>query len=170
MWAVGEQMVIRRVTDGDWQTSRDFRLRSLAEDPDAFGSTLREHQDKPDEWWRRRVRDDDTMCTYADVEDPARWRGIATVARDDEASRVAGIMTMWVAPHSRGRGVGRRLLAATVAHAATWGCTQVQLYATAENRPATALYESYGFRPTGATKPLRPGSPVETREYPLELP
>lgn len=49
------------------------------------------------------------------------------------------------APH-RGRGVGRRILGAVVSFLEERGCSQLELYATADGR---RLYEHYGFELSG---------------------
>jgi ribosomal protein S18 acetylase RimI-like enzyme len=53
-----------------------------------------------------------------------------------------------VDPERRGRGVGRRLVAATLAYLRSRGAPRVVLSTAARNRPAQRLFESAGFRPT----------------------
>jgi GNAT superfamily N-acetyltransferase len=56
------------------------------------------------------------------------------------------IGNMVVSASHRGRGVGRRVLQAVVAFLEERGCTQLELYATADGR---RLYEHYGFELSG---------------------
>lgn len=56
-----------------------------------------------------------------------------------------GILGMGVAAAYRGRGIGRRLLAACIGKARANGITRIELEARADNAPAIALYERMGF-------------------------
>lgn len=48
---------IHRTQPTDWQRIRAIRLRSLADAPYAFGTTLAEDEARPDIEWRARVGD-----------------------------------------------------------------------------------------------------------------
>lgn len=58
---------------------------------------------------------------------------------------VADVQTIAVGPAARGRGLGRRLLAALVERAEAERVEGVMLEVRADNAPARALYESFGF-------------------------
>jgi len=60
---------------------------------------------------------------------------------------------MYVAPAQRGRGLGRLLMLAAIAHARTMrGIRQVQLSVTANNAAAASLYASLGFAEYGTER------------------
>lgn len=59
---------------------------------------------------------------------------------------VAEVKHMWVDPSARGRGVGRRLLAAVEEQAADLGCGLVRLDTSAYLPEAVALYKASGYR------------------------
>src|ERR1700743_3291542 len=71
-------------------------------------------------------------------------------------ARVAGgeaeILTLAVAPLVRGKGLGRALLRAAAAHAATLGATSIFLEVGADNPAALALYAGLGFERVGLRK------------------
>ncbi len=60
-------------------------------------------------------------------------------------SGVAELKHMWVSPLLRGRGVGRRLLAALEAEARALGCATVRLDTSPFLPEAIALYRSLGY-------------------------
>jgi ribosomal-protein-alanine N-acetyltransferase len=68
-------------------------------------------------------------------------------------ARAAGgeceIITLGVLPVGRGRGVGRRLVAATAAEAAASGARELRLEVADNNIAALNLYRSNGFRSVG---------------------
>lgn len=87
----------------------------------------------------------------------ARPRRSYVVARDDAdgelsgyggvdlGGEVADIMTMAVAPHHQGRGLGRKLLDELVARAVADHAAYLMLEVRADNDAARRLYESSGF-------------------------
>ena len=87
----------------------------------------------------------------------ARPRRSYVVARDDAdgelsgyggvdlGGEVADLMTMAVAPHHQGRGLGRKLLDELVARAVADHAAYLMLEVRADNDAARRLYESRGF-------------------------
>ena len=61
------------------------------------------------------------------------------------AVRHCGSLGMGVLASHRGRGIGRQLLAASIAHARERGITRIELSVRADNVPAIKLYERAGF-------------------------
>ncbi|RPI07818.1 MAG: GNAT family N-acetyltransferase, partial [Actinobacteria bacterium] len=124
---------------------RRIRLEALRTDPDAFGSTLeREESRSHGDWvgWLSR-------CATFVAEDEGGPVGLVGGMVDDEDSRRAVLISMWVAPARRGRGVGGQLVAAVVAWARDEGKRRVTLRVIDGNEAAIALYEKCGFSLTG---------------------
>ena len=135
---------VRRLRPDDWETFRDVRLRSLADSPDAFGSTLEREQGFTEDDWRQRV----SGPVYV-VLDPAPVAVGGIVGRDG----VGQVWGMWTDPAHRGRGHARRILdVLTPLH------ERVQLHVNLANPAARTVYERYGFVGTGEVEPLRLGS------------
>lgn len=63
---------------------------------------------------------------------------------------VGEIKRMWTAPEARGRGHGRRVLAALEATARDYGYGAVRLETATPQAAAIELYRSAGYRPTEA--------------------
>jgi len=81
----------------------------------------------------------------------------------------ARLMTLVVDEAGRGRGIGRRLVEASVDQARAWGCDRLELTSRLERAGAHTFYEAVGFAHTSkkfqmAIPPLSPagGVPPET--------
>lgn len=135
---------VRRLGPDDWVLFRQIRLRSLADSPDAFGSTLEREQGFDEAEWRRRMG-----VPIGVVEDP----GPVAVGGLFDDGDVVHVWGMWTDPAHRGRGHARRILDALIAPD-----VEAVLDVNVTNGAARAAYERYGFVATGETEPLRPGS------------
>jgi ribosomal protein S18 acetylase RimI-like enzyme len=134
----------RRLGPDDWAEFREIRLRSLADSPDAFGSTLAREQAFTEADWRQRV----SGPVYV-VEDP----GPVAVGGIFEHDGVVHVWGMWTDPAHRGRGHARRILDALLPPD-----VDAVLDVNLTNLAARTAYERYGFVGTGEVEPLRPGS------------
>lgn len=152
---------VRRLDASEWPRYREIRLAALRDSPDAFGSTWAAESRRPDEHWqqtalRRSGGDDEVVFVAAD--DADAWVGLVGAYRPGEMGADVDLVSMWVAPAARGAGVGHLLVRAVVEWAVCGGASTVGLWVTRGNQPATALYASEGFRPTGDVQPL-PSNP-----------
>lgn len=135
--------MIRRTRPEEWARLRDLRLRALADAPEAFAATLAEEETQPEAYWRERA----AAAAFVAEEGP-RWLGTATAF---EASPGAWeIVSVWVAPEARRRGIARALVEAALAHARRGGGRVVGLRVEAGNEAALRLYLKLGFREAGA--------------------
>jgi GNAT superfamily N-acetyltransferase len=143
---------LRVLTPDDWPVWRELRLAALAEAPQAFGSRLADWQGDGDREvrWRDRlsIPGSHNLVALADGE-PA---GMASGIPDDEPG-VAKLISMWVSPAARGRGVGDRLLAAVEQWARQAGAGALKLLVYEGNANARALYRRAGFTETGEVLP-----------------
>jgi L-amino acid N-acyltransferase YncA len=87
---------------------------------------------------------------YVAVED-GRVVGWVAIAPTSSRACYAGVAesSVYVAESARGRGVGRALMEAVVASAATGGIWTIQAGMFPENNASLALHESLGFRLVG---------------------
>jgi ribosomal protein S18 acetylase RimI-like enzyme len=69
------------------------------------------------------------------------------------------LVSLWVDPHARGRGVARALIRAVASWARDGGAARVVLFVQEANAPGRALYVRAGFRPTGDRQPVGAGRP-----------
>jgi ribosomal protein S18 acetylase RimI-like enzyme len=78
--------------------------------------------------------DDDLVIGWCDI-----------IPEPHPPHRHAGILGMGLHPDCRGKGIGKRLLAATVEDARRVGLERIELNVYASNARAKRLYESMGF-------------------------
>ena len=124
----------------------------------AFGSTLAREQAFSESVWHERAAGGASGSDRATfiAEDAGRWVGIATgIARHPEGPDHSPMLVgMFVDTTQRGRGVGAGLVESVTEWARTLAALHLYLWATSTNRPAIALYEKCGFRPTEHMRPL----------------
>jgi ribosomal protein S18 acetylase RimI-like enzyme len=144
------EIEIRRTAEGDWPSLKSIRLRSLAEDPHAFGSAFKDEAARPDGFWRDWAggtagsRSLAMLLAYAD----GTLAGIGGGKGDGEEAEV---IAMWVDPTFRGLGIGQRLLAGIEG---VFAAQSYSLWVNAGNQAAIALYSRSGFRDTGIRQRL----------------
>lgn len=69
------------------------------------------------------------------------------------------LVSLWVDPRARGRGVAGSLIRAVAGWAQGLGAGRVVLFVQEANAPGRALYLRAGFRPTGDREPVGAGRP-----------
>ena len=170
---------IRAACAVEWQVLKHLRISALIEAPDAFGPTAEAALRFDDAYWQR-------FAAYFD----SRWRHMFIAISDSsgehaadsltptghvaETDHAAGLISavrerdgtghlgaFWVAPHTRGTGLGAHLFDAAL----SWlerdlRCPRVELSVTEGNEQAEAMYGRRGFARSGRFEPLREGSPL----------
>jgi tRNA(Arg) A34 adenosine deaminase TadA/GNAT superfamily N-acetyltransferase len=148
-----ERAVVVRLGEDDWEQARDLRIASLAESPQAFGSTVQQALTFDEDRWRQRLR---TATTWH-----ARlWErsvGTVTLRADPDRPATAEITGMWVDPEVRGLGVGSQLIETVVDQWRALAGRQLSLWVVDGNQSALALYERCGFSPAGRVETMPDG-------------
>lgn len=142
---------MREVTADQWRVWRLLRRQALDEAPYAFGSTLAEWSGAGDSEQRWRQRLDAVPVNLIAEHDlfPAGMVSVTSAVRG-----VVEIISMWVAPSARGRGVGDALIRGALDHARAQGATRVALDVAPGDERAIHLYRRAGFADAGwATSP-----------------
>lgn len=157
-----ERPAVRVITSGDWAIWRELRLAALADAPHAFGSRLADWQGEGDreERWRGRlnIAGSNNIVATLDGQPVGMASGVPT-AEDG----VVELISMWVSPTARGRGVGDQLVRAVERWARQVGADVLRLAVAQGNKPACALYQRNGFSHTGEFGDLMPDG--VRREY-----
>jgi ribosomal protein S18 acetylase RimI-like enzyme len=126
----------------DWSMWRTVRLQALAEAPWAFGSKLEDWQGNGDTEarWRSRFADVPYNAVALIGGEPVGQVGALV---HDTASTL--LISMWVSPSARGRGVGDSLINAVIEWSSRRAATAVRLNVKTDNHRAISLYERQGF-------------------------
>lgn len=158
-------IVVRTLTVDGWAEWRALRLAALQEAPQAFEQKLADWQGEGDseQRWRERLTGV-PLNLLADLDgDPV---GMVSATLPDHDGTVE-LISLWVAPVARGRGVGDALMAAVLRWATERGASRIALRVAEGNHHATALYSRHGFVDTGPFDELGTDHPAErhmTRE------
>jgi GNAT superfamily N-acetyltransferase len=160
-------VLIRRPESAEYGELRRVRLAALAEAPWAFCSSYDVARHYPDRYWLDRIasaRGAATPLFAAAVGD--RWVGmVGGTAQEGAAPQ---LVSLWVEPEWRGRGVVDELVAGVADWARSLGHRRLRLWVTEVNASARSCYERLGFHYTGQTIPYERDPSV--RELEMELP
>lgn len=165
---------IRRFTPREWPAYRALRLRSLADAPNAFGSSLALEEAWAQELWMARLMAADVSgrdCPLvAESGGPdGAMLGLLWAKCDAADAGIVNLFQMWVAPEARGRGAASALVDEAVTWARAIGARLIRLGVVVDNQDAIRLYERKGFRNDGKPAPIRPGSAVLEQSMQLAL-
>lgn len=155
-WAQLGVVEVRIVGSAEWAIWRALRLAALAEAPYAFSSTLADWQGKGDTEarWSARLT---AVPFNVVVELDAQPAGMVSATEPDSAQTIE-VLSMWVAPFARGRGVGDALIEAVVGWAGSRSARRLELRVMVGNEKAVALYRRHGFTETGLVSQNPDGS------------
>lgn len=146
-------MVLVRETElADWPTLRGIRLAALADAPEAYASTYATEEAYPDAEWRARSAAGTAFLAY--VPEISASEPVGLAGNYEVEPGIIHLVSMWVRPPARGRGVGVALVTAVTGWAKARDATAVHLWVNENNTPARRLYERCGFVPTAERQPL----------------
>lgn len=139
---------LRTLMPDDWVIWRELRLAALADAPYAFGSQLADWQGEGDreERWRARLSIPDSFNAVVLLDGEPAGMVSGVPGGDQDAVE---LISMWVAPAARGRGLGDELLRAVERWARQADAGVLRLAVAEGNSAAIELYERNGFTDTG---------------------
>jgi GNAT superfamily N-acetyltransferase len=145
---------LRELTPDDWQDWRELRLAALADAPFAFGSQLADWVDAEESRWRARLELPGSLNLIAVLDGTAV--GMASGVHDDEEPGVTAVISMWIAPPGRGKGVGDAMMARIESWARAASSHTLKLSVVKGNEKAHALYLRNGYLDTDEQGDLMP--------------
>jgi GNAT superfamily N-acetyltransferase len=148
---------VRTVRSDEAPSLRELRLRSLADAPNAFASTLAAESALDDDHWQGRVEEavagrEGTIAVAVDGE---RWVGMAGGYWFDRDRGIAQLWGLFVAPSARGGGTGAALVGAVRGWAASGGATFVRLGVIEPADDLRRFYTRLGFVALDDPAPMR---------------
>lgn len=153
-------MDVRRIRADEWRLWREARLRMLREEAAYFSTRYEDAVREPEAVWRawtaEAAEGADKVLFVA--EDDGAVLGVVGGFRRLDPGEIQ-LVSLWVDPDARGRGVARLLIGAVAAWACERGAHTIVLFVQEANAPGRALYLRAGFSPTGAREPVGPGRP-----------
>jgi GNAT superfamily N-acetyltransferase len=152
---------IRQIGPDAWKQLRATRLAALQDAPEAYESTYEGSLAFDEDEWRRRAGAHPVFLALSG-EEPV---GMAVGLRD-EGTRPGSrdLVSMWVSPDVRGRGIAARLIDAVANWARADGAGELHLWVVVGNAAARAAYDRAGFVATGERQPVRgAGNRIEER-------
>ena len=147
-------VVVREVVADEWREVRRIRLRALAQEPTAFGSSVERENLFDETAWRQRIEGGHWVVAWLGEEPVGLVAGII-----DRGSGERELVGMWVEPEHRGTGVATMLVDAISTWAKRSASRTLILWVVVENLRARRFYERAGFYGTGdfAKLPSNPG-------------
>jgi len=145
-------VLVRETVPGDWQALRDIRLEALRDAPTAFGSTYDQETLRDETYWRDRIDRGGTFLAFIPEVSASGPVGLGGGYQADPIT--VELVSMYVRPGARGRGVGEALAATVINWASKRNASSVHLWVTETNSHARGLYERLGFTPTGERQSL----------------
>ena len=145
-------VMVRETVTGDWRALRDIRLEALRDAPAAFGSTYEREVLRPEAHWRDRIARGGTFLAFVPEVSAAAPAGL--IGGYQEVPVTVELVSMYVRPRARGRGVGEALVATVINWAAERNAASVHLWVTEANAHARATVRTLRFTLTGEWQPL----------------
>lgn len=160
-------MEIVRVGEDQWRSVRDVRLRALADSPENRGSLLARERSFAEQHWRMRLRGTPTWLAVDENGEPCGM--VSLIQEPGSPVDDRHVMSHWVAPEVRRRGIGWALLDAARDQAILDGARTLSLWVLDGNTAAGDLYVRAGFRRTGVRQRLPRDVNLVEERYELVL-
>jgi ribosomal protein S18 acetylase RimI-like enzyme len=147
----GPAAEVRRLTERDAQSLWNLRLSALETDPDAFAESAGRHRATPVAVYAERLRSGGSENFVFGAFEGSELVAMAGLYPEQTETRRQGrIWGVFVKPRCRGRGFGRAVLGALLAHVKDRTAFHAVALEVAETQePARRLYLSLGFQPIG---------------------
>ncbi len=151
-----KMIIIRQIQPIDWELFKSLRLTALAEAPYAFDETLDEAKQLPDSGWKAVTECNsggkESICALAFNTDEPIGMAAGFLDQDDES--LAHLVSMWIDPMYRGRGIAETLIRFISDWANIAGATVLTAAVNTHNPRAQAFYRKTGFKSLEEQHPL----------------
>lgn len=136
-------MNIKLLTKEDWMIWKSFRLDSLKDSPESFGTSLDEDLNLLDADWQNSLIKSDIFGAFVDK---TLVSCIGFYSLNSVKTRHRGVIWgTYVRPEYRKKGIASTLIQAVINHAKSH-VIQLHLSCVTNNLIAVALYQKHGFK------------------------
>jgi ribosomal protein S18 acetylase RimI-like enzyme len=146
-------ITIRPVRESDLPAYREIRLEALQAHPEAYGSDYAEQAADPESVWMGRIRAsvEGTASRIFLAEDAETIVGLVAAYREKGAKvcHSATLVSVYVRPPWRGRGLAEQMIAQVLSWCASAGVRILRLTVVTSNTAAIRCYQRCGFRVCG---------------------
>jgi ribosomal protein S18 acetylase RimI-like enzyme len=156
-------MIIREITEEDWEILRDIRLAALLDAPTAFGLSHAIAAAYSDAQWRDRAsRRGQAEFILAIINGVA----VGIAGHFVNPTSEFNLIAMWVKPECRGTTVAAQLVESVKMRAVSRGHARIVLSVSPDNGAAAAFYRKQGFSflPEWETLANHPGLKAQKME------
>lgn len=148
--------VVTKLDPSRWAEYKALRLESLVAEPYAFLGTFVEESAYGDSVWQERLINaqlpNSNMMLFAERAGIVVGMIGILCSHNEKNKHIARIVSFFVTPAERGKGIGKALLEKAIAAIQERGCTKIALDVTVTQVSAIQLYESLGFHKIGVLK------------------
>jgi ribosomal protein S18 acetylase RimI-like enzyme len=144
------ELKIIQLLPEQWMRYREIRLESLSEEPQAFGTSYADMEQKPPAYWQGRLAEAElgVKSRMLFAQEGERLIGMIG-AFYDETQETAIIISVYVSKVERSKGVGKVLMEGILsAIGKKEGIRRAALGVNQEQTAAVALYRRFGFEVT----------------------
>lgn len=135
------EIVVRKTEERDWRDLKHIRLESLKDAPTAFNTSFDEASKVSDLEWRDRAKNLMPLSYFMAYIQSNPIGIVGSVVHNGEYH----LISMWVKPSYRRKGVAEHLIDTIFAHAQEEGFAAVALTVSVDNKAASTLYQKKGF-------------------------
>lgn len=146
---INASVKIRAIGESDLRAYRELRLEALAAHPEAYGSDYTDQANDPDSVWMGRIQAslEGKASRIFLAEDGEQFVGLAAAYREKGAKvcHSATLVSVYVRPNHRARGLAGRMIDHVLAWCASVGVRILRLTVVTSNTPAIRCYQRCGF-------------------------
>ncbi len=135
-------MNVVAINESNWEELKAIRLKSLKESPEAFSASYSVVLNFSEEEWRSRASGSSGGKFFIAKKGLESVGIIGGFYKTGEYE----LVSMWVSPIERGRGIAKLLIHSVAQHAKQLGYNSIFLEVKSENIAAFKLYEKVGFK------------------------
>lgn len=131
----------------EWPLYKQIRVEAVTDSPQAFGSNREQQLAHPDSFWQQRLEDagrgERQWLLFARL--GADLVGMIGAYRDENDPREATVISVYVTPAARGKGISHRLMRAILDELRKAAVHKVWIGVNIEQKAALHLYQKTGF-------------------------